>query len=795
MEPIAQQPRKRRSSPGVAGIAALAVLIVAGGAALIAVGGRHAESSPAVRTSALTDAASSVDFVTGDWGWRRVADPAPGAIAPIAGGYLGECGAGGLPAACTSKDAGGWTLPADPALLAATGSSPFGGWSVAHGSAGWVAVGTVDPGTWRSTDGVHWSEVALDLPGLQKAQVQTLGGGFVMVAQTYGGGQPAAPVLTSTDGAAWKPVAVPAGMMVPQLAGAIGLVATKTETANGSQVSRVVSSTDGLDWQTLTLPEGVQGISSSVRLANGSYVAYGTSQILVSADGLTWQAATGLGSWQDSMAVVGSRILAIAKIPNTDVTALWESADATTWERVALLDGNPLSGSRLISLGDRLGLLSGSKLTMVGFPAAGGLATASPPTTASPGTGETPSGPPAQAYVVGGWRWHQLGQRPDLDTTVVRVPNGYFGRCGHSMCTSTDGWTWQTPADPAVLSAESTAVFSPVSVAHSAGGSYVVNAAEGVWYSLDGVHWQPSPAPAAPHGFRAVMYGPSGFTLVGETPAGDRSQLSGSPDGASWADAGLGPMVIELAQGDTSAGLFTQTGKSTTGGVFGYSPDGRNWVTSTIPAGAYAFGGPHRLADGSLVMSGEPAVLRSADGRVWTKIKTGWTPNSLAVADNRIVATADGSAWESSDSGRTFHKLMDGAASVAQFGDLVLLATANGGVYVGAPLAPSELPGTTPTATGLPGASTPPPAYTAPTPPPGGISRDEAIRIATNAVHPTADQSAYSSAGAYLDSRYGRWVWSVSFSSDAPSPTGGSGMSVTIDYFTGEVLASGYWIS
>ena len=305
MEPIAQQPRKRRSSPGVAGIAALAVLIVAGGAALIAVGGRHAESSPAVRTSALTDAASSVDFVTGDWGWRRVADPAPGAIAPIAGGYLGECVAGGLPAACTSKDAVGWTLPADPALLAATGSSPFGGWSVAHGSAGWVAVGTVDPGTWRSTDGVHWSEVALDLPGLQKAQVQTLGGGFVMVAQTYGGGQPAAPVLTSTDGAAWKPVAVPAGMMVPQLAGAIGLVATKTETANGSQVSRVVSSTDGLDWQTLTLPEGVQGISSSVRLANGSYVAYGTSQILVSADGLPWQAATGLGSWQDSMAVVG----------------------------------------------------------------------------------------------------------------------------------------------------------------------------------------------------------------------------------------------------------------------------------------------------------------------------------------------------------------------------------------------------------------------------------------------------------------------------------------------------------
>ena len=801
MGQIAVQQNGRRPA-SVAGIVALAVLMVAGGAALTALATRHPASSPAVRAVAAPGVAVPIDFETGGWGWRRVADPAPGAIAPIAGGYLGECVAGGLPTACTSKDGVGWTLPADPALLAATGSSQFGGWSVAHGSAGWVAVGTVDPGTWQSSDGVHWSAVAIDLPGLQRAQVQTLGGGFAMVALTYVDGQPAAPLLTSTDGMTWNPVELPAGMMVPQLAGAIGLVATRTETTNGSQVTHVVSSSDGLEWRTLALPEGVGGLSASVRLANGSYVAYGTSQILVSADGLTWTTVTGLGSWQDSMAVVGSRILAIAKVPNTDVTALWESTDATSWERVALLDGDPLSGSRLVSLGDRLGLFTGSKLTMVGFPAAGGIATASPRPTGSAGVTESPTPPPALAYVVGGWRWHPLSLRPDPGTTVVRVPNGYFGRCGHTMCASADGWSWQTPADPAIFSADSTAVFSPLSVAHSPGGSYVVNAAEGVWYSPDGVHWQPASIAGDRVGYRAVLYGPAGFSLVGspEDSTGGKSRLFSSADGTAWTDAGLGPMVGLLAQGETSGGIVDLTGKSSTGGVFGYTADGRTWVTAKLPKNEIASSIAYRLPDGSLLVQGGSGFLHSADGRSWVPLKTAWQAGSLAVSGDVIItvandATGGGTAWESTDSGRTFNKVMGGVASVAQFGNLVLLETANGGVYVGAPLDPSEGPGTTPTATGLPGASAPAPRYTQPTPPPGGISRDEAIRIATNAVHPTADQAAYSSAGAYEDPRYGRWVWSVSFSSEAPSPTGGSGIRVSIDYFTGEVLDSGYWIS
>src|ERR1035437_6903582 len=687
-------------------------------------------------------------------------------------------------------------MPPDPAVLAVDDGTAFTGWSVAHGSTGWVAAGTVEPGTWRSSDGVHWSKVAVDLPGLQRAQVQALPAGFAMLASASVGGQPAARLLISTDGAAWTSVDLPAGISEVRLAGAVGLVGSRVE--NGASVASAVSSADGRNWTALTLPDGVKSLSTTIRLAAGSYVGVGTvGTIVTSTDGVTWRPSAGLGSPVDSLAVVGGRLVAIARMPSTDVSALWESADGTAGQRVALLDGNPLSGTELVSLGDRVGMLTGSKLTMIGWPGASGTAAGAPTAIATPVAPAPQSA--ARTVIVGGWRWHELRGRPNVDSTVVRVANGYFGRCGDAMCTSPNGWSWQTPPDPAIFGVAGVGRFKPMSVAHKPGAGYVVNAAEGVWYSLDGVRWQPSAAPPDPYGFRAVLYGTSGFALIGSSSdAENRQKVYTSPDGATWTDAGLGPMVITLAQGDTSGGIFTQTGKSSTGGVFGYSADGRSWVTSTQQADAYANGSQSRLSDGSLIISGDSSILRSTDGRVWTKMKTGWAPDSLAVADDRIVATVVGSdntsvAWESTDNGKTFHKLMAGAGRAEQFGDMVLLQTGTGGSWVGAPLGPSELPGTTPTATGLPG-STPAPAYTPPPTPAGGISKEEAIRIAVNAIHPSAEQIATASASVETHPRFG-WVWHVSFSRDAPSPTGGSGTFVDIDFYTGEVLSSGNWIS
>ena len=784
-------------------ITAAIVLAIGGGAALIAA--RHSQAD----TSPTASASAAFDFETGGWGWRRVADPAPGLVARIGGGFLGECVAKGLPVACTSKDAVSWTLPADPAVLDVDAATAFAGWSVAHGAAGWVAAGTVDPGTWRSSDGLHWSAIAVDLPGLQRAQVQTLGDGFVMVAQVYDGQRTVARLLSSTGGETWTPLELPSGVSAPEPGGAIGLVAHRGEPVNGAPVAPLFSSTDGRNWTALTLPDGVFGLASTTRLEGGTYVGigtaadpYGAKTLLVSVDGVVWHAATGIGSPFASMAVVGRQVLVVAAIPNTALMALSESTDAASWQRIAILDGSPLSGTDLVSLGDRVGLFSGSKLSFIGFASAGGNPTASPPPTATPTAGESPTvSPPTASYVVGGWRWHELDRMPYPGTSVVRVPNGYFGRCGDSMCTSRNGWSWQVSADPAIFTTDRAALFSPLSVARRPGGAYVVNAGEGVWYSLDGVRWKPSAVPADPSGFRAVLYGTSGFTLLGspDNAIGGKSRVYGSQDGATWTDLGIGPMVGVLARGDTTGGILDMIDKTSTGPVMAYSADGRTWVSASLPKDQNPSTNPYRLSDGNLVGQGSGAILSSTDGRSWVALQTGWGANSLAVAGDRIVAVApdmggSGVAWESSDSGRTFHKLMDGVTSVEQFGDLVLLRTSAGGSFVGAPLSASETPGETPTATGLP-ASSGVPGYTPPPTPLGGISKEEAIRIAVNATHPPADQAAKAWAAADMDSRYGRWIWSVSFTRYNSGPLDAAGTWVDIDYYTGEVLASGDWIS
>src|ERR1035437_2389481 len=135
--------RTRRGVVGIAAAAAI-ILVVAGSAALMAIRQSPAVSQSPGATSPTAQPTSAFEFVTGGWGWRRVGDPAPGVVAPVTDGFLGECVANGLPAACTSRDGVAWTLSPDSTVLAAGGWGRFAGWSVTHGAAGWGAAGGGD---------------------------------------------------------------------------------------------------------------------------------------------------------------------------------------------------------------------------------------------------------------------------------------------------------------------------------------------------------------------------------------------------------------------------------------------------------------------------------------------------------------------------------------------------------------------------------------------------------------------------------------------------------------------------
>jgi hypothetical protein len=793
------------------------VLVVVGASALLLRGsGQESSAGPSLtpesaRATALASP-SATEQPQAHLVLTPVTGPAPSMVAQVANGFLGECVEGGKPVLCTSADGATWSLRPDPAIFRLTGKGSFFGWSIAHGDAGWVATGTTDPGTWFSADGVTWTPVNVNLKGLQRAHVQAMAKGFAMIAYAWDGLASTARVLVSTDGRSWTPGQWDGGAADFSLAGAIGLVAQQTEDVY-PQAPQYTSS-DGVKWEQLTLPRGIHSLTSTVRLSGGGYVGIGNpfdgGQWLLRSDhGATtiWQYATGLGPEVELLAQVGQRLVVMARVQGTDTEALWESTDGASWRRAAVLGASPTSLTGIVGVGDRIGLFEAGRLAAVAEIVESGPATSLSPTAAPQSSASPTPGTTADAVVVGGWRWHRMNTVPD--SRILHLPHGYLGRCGDSMCTSRDEWSWQSPPDPSIFVADSTALFTPRSYASMPGGNSVIVADEGVWHSSDGVHWQPATLPDAHVAVYNLGVGP-GFALTAQLPretvwSGWDCHLYVSADGASWTDEGsmtcVDPVAIALSerQSNPAAGIIGQAKGGDHDGQWVYSADGRTWNPMTLPPGVSPNMTPQRLSNGTLVtvcLLGP--LLRSTDGLTWTVMPGPWTADSeghlwldMAVAGNGILVRESTAysepivMWESSDGGSTFHRWAGPSLLPSQLGDMVRLQMDDGTSWAGAPLPASES-SETPSASSLP-VSSPLPIPPANELPAAAISRQEAIRIAAVAVHAPANAIASADAEAQFGCGYVcSWAWNVLFW--GPGITLPGDNCAEVDAFTGEVI-------
>jgi hypothetical protein len=784
-------PLRRRNAAAVAGLAAALVVALAASSFVLSVRqgqGQTPSASPTSTASAASPAG------TGPLGysmrWIAVGEPAPGGVTRVANGYVGECATGGLPAVCTSPDGIAWSLPPDPSIFALDRAGTFGGWSIAHASAGWVATGTVDPGTWFSSDGVRWAPIEVGRADLTRAHVQALRDGFAMLALTANAG----PVtLLSSDGRTWRSAVLPADVSGVELAGDAGLTATRWMGSGDARTGTPVISSDGGTWTALALPASVDAVGSTVGLPGGGFLGLATgraSGLLSSRDGVTWASVEAIGSTVTSIARIGSLVAVVGTAPGSEATYLWLSPDGSSWHRADGLAG-VAEAPTIAALDDRIALFDSSHLVRVGSVAIS--AAPSPTPVPSPTPAISSPTPNAPAIENGGWRWHPANVEPV--GVVVRVANGYVANCGGRMCTSPNGWDWQSPPDPAIFRADGDAVFTPTVYYHVANGPYAISTESHVWYSSDGVGWHLSQTPPAPNLYAPFMGSGTGFSLLIPTSdafGGDCPRYV-STDGATWTANGTAPCIWrESGDPAMSGGMLGQGAGIKTKGPVRYSADGATWVKATVPGvttNPIEGLSPYRLPDGILVASTPSGPIRSANGTKW-ELMPGFDRSaaaystSLAVAGGAILLRDDtGTVRQSFDEGETFSPVLAGANSLEQWGDLVAVR-AGATRYVGEPIGPYSA--------ASPVALPHPELTPAPTPtlPPGGISGDEAIRIATQALQVNPAVAATARAYATDDPHFGRWVWQVSFSTGDQQ-----GRFADIDYFTGEVVGQGDWVA
>jgi len=393
--------RVRRSFVAMATVAAVIVAIVAA-AAFVSV--RNGRVGP-------TSNVASSPSVPG-WSWQRADGSFVERAFKVPNGYMGECGNPDR-TLCSSPDGLHWTTPADPRIVSVEGSGQFRPQSLAEYNGNYVAAvlstdvaNPQDIPLWRSTDGVHWSQVAsTGFSGL----IGVLPGGFVATA-IPGQSDETGWALTSTDGLSWKKASrLPVAPNFSTV-GSAGLFV-------GSAIdpTKQWRTLDGSTWALAETPVGMTGVRSYA-IPGGGFVGIGFNTIAVgdnivrSVDGQTWTADQGdLQGVPVAVVVVGDRLIADVSAGNLNSSvypdasafaenafAVWQSTDwGRTWQPVV----DPTTGHQMQglvqSLSDSLAVCTPDMattswtITWVGTPTDSAMPILSPAPATTPPSGAT----------------------------------------------------------------------------------------------------------------------------------------------------------------------------------------------------------------------------------------------------------------------------------------------------------------------------------------------------------------------------------------------------------------------
>lgn len=177
---------------------------------------------------------------------------------------------------------------------------------------------------WRSADGLSWSSATV--PGGESTNwiLGDFGAGKHVAISSV-----TAVCAYSPDGATWVQATVPLARQWRAPAFGNSTFVTVGPLTNGSDSTSAMTSLDGVTWTSRTLP--ATRYWSSVTFGPAGFVAcaWGTTNIAVSADGISWTLST--------IAVAGT--LSIISGANgyyfaRTSSALYMSADAVSWEVV-----------------------------------------------------------------------------------------------------------------------------------------------------------------------------------------------------------------------------------------------------------------------------------------------------------------------------------------------------------------------------------------------------------------------------------------------------------------------------